>query len=132
MDRSVFGRKQNPPSERELHGQLLIAAADLFETVVGQVNTLPGLKREYPDRWPEILDIDAIQAGIEDAGAQLKTFSEWMANNAGPMPPKAVELLADLVRMLQNSKTIIADNLADILMDKMMKEAIRNSRSEIE
>lgn len=131
MERPVFGKKQPPPSERELHGQLLIAAADIFEAVVEQVGALPALKREYPEQWPEILDLDAIQAGIEDAGEQLKAFSGWMANNPGPMPQRAVELLAELVQMLQNSQTIIADNIAGILMDKMMKEAIRNSGSEI-
>lgn len=129
MDRPVFGRRATPPSDRELHAQLLTAAADLFETVVGQVNTLPGLKREYPHDWPEILDIDAIQIGIEDAGSQLKLFIEWMANNPGPMPPKAVRLLGDLVEMLRNSQVIIADNLADIAMDKLMKDVARNAGS---
>ncbi len=127
----MFGKKSSSSSERELHGQLLIAAADIFETVVGQVMTLPDLKREYAHCWPEILDIDAIQAGIDDAGSQLKTFSAWMANNGGPMPPKAVQLLAELVNMLQNSQAIIADNLAGILMDKMMKEAARTSGSSL-
>lgn len=117
MDRPQFGRKSPSPSERELHGQLLVAAADIFEAVVGQVKMLPDLKREYPDRWPEILDIDTIQEGIESAGSQLRMFTEWMANNAGPMPPRAVQLLGELVDMLRNSRTIIADSLADILKD---------------
>lgn len=128
VKRPTFGRRRLPPDPRLIEQRQLHAMGEeWYATVAGQVRQLPSLQADYPDHWPPILDLTAINTGMADVRKALDIYAERLATATEPLPDNHTQTLREIVGRLHNSRDIIAGNIADLVIDKLSNSIVRKA-----
>jgi hypothetical protein len=115
------------PTVREAQQALHADASRLAHAVQEHIDELRPLREQHQAYWPPNLNLEHLQAYLDDGRKALDTYSDQFAAHDQPLPPQAsIELLV-LAQRMEGGVEMIETERQNLAVTIVTRNALKNS-----